>query len=334
MLLLFIACGKNEFFFEFDLSAEITENYNVTYYATDTRGGLTIQAVASVREGKCELKGLTKKPTLAYITARKSDYPLVVYAEKGEKIIIKGDSNNPLEWQVDEGEINRILTSWRKENLSFLQKNMTDSVNIAVKEFVENNPGNAVSLILMQCYFSKKEDEKEYVRLMGVLSGEAISENWKKIIGRTDHVLAPNNYPARLESLILRSINESADTLMINGKNPVFLLFWQTGDNDHKNMVDSMKKLIKEFPDTNRLLADVCLDIDSLGWRNSIRRDSLEKTRRFWAPMGMADPTMTKLKVTSVPYFIVFDKKGNQSYRGEDLGEAMKEYRHLYKDDK
>ena len=81
-----MSCGRNRFTLDFDLNKEVTENYNVDYYATDVNGGVTVQAVASVREGRCVLDGYTKKPTLVYISRRNSMYPLVVYAEKGKKI--------------------------------------------------------------------------------------------------------------------------------------------------------------------------------------------------------------------------------------------------------
>lgn len=325
-----MACGKNEFILDFNLAKEVTDNYNVTYYATDTKGGLTIQAVASVREGKCELKGATKLPTLVYVTARKSPYPLILMAEKGEKIGIEGQGKDPLEWEVEGNPINKTLTEWRLENYEVLSSNQVDSVNSIVGKFVKNNPENPVSTILMLCYFNRKIDEKGYSDLMASLRGEAKDTKWLKLIGRTDQIFHAYAYPARLESLILRSTNKKGDTLLINHKKPVFLFFWHTGYTDKKIMVDSLKVLEKEIPDTSLLVADICLDVDSLAWRSGIRRDSLEKIKRFWVPLGVSDPTMMKIKVDALPYFIVFNKEGHQHYRGNDLNEAMKEYRELY----
>ena len=330
-MLFFMACGKNEFELDFNLADNITENYNVTYYATGKKGGLTIQAVASVREGKCELKCATKEPTLVYVTTRKSQYPLVIYAEKGKNIVIEGDNKEPLSWHVKDNEINEALSDWRTDNIKILDSNKTDSVNSAVRNFVETYPEDPVSTILMQCYYIRYINEREYVELMDCLKGVAKNTYWRKMTGRADYLYSYENYPARLESMILRSVGKTSDTLMIDEKNPVFLLFWQTGEKDKSAVVDSIKKLIKEVPDSGRIIADLCLDIDSMAWKNAIRRDSLDKIKRFWVPTGLADSTMMKFKVNSIPYYIVFEKTGQQAYRGTDLEEAIRQYRELVK---
>ena len=329
--ILLTACGKNEFNLEFDLPVDVTDNYNVIYFATDIKGGATVQAVASVREGKCELKGITKRPTLVYITRRNSRLPLVLYAERGNKINISGDNDEPLDWKVEGNAVNDSLSVWRLQNLDIWKDCVADSVNNAVEKFVDENPENPVSTILMLCYFDRKINERQYNRLMAGLKGEAKNPDWLGLLGRSDQLLHSYSFPARLESLIMRSLNKGGDTLKIDKKNPVFMIFWETGFQERKGIIDSIKVLEKEFPDSSRIIADICLDMDSVAWKNAMRRDSLYKDmKRFWSPLGMNDPAVMKLKVTAIPYFIVFDKEGMQSYRGKEISEAMKDYRNIF----
>ena len=329
-LLSLMACGKNDFTMVFDLSEKVTENYNVTYYATDVKGGKTVQAVASVREGKCELQGFTKRKTIVYITGRRDVYPLVAVADRGEKIEFTGDTVQPLSWRVSGNPINQALSEWRIENLKTLNTNNPDSINMKVRDFVENHPGEPVSVILMLAYYDRKINEREYADLMYSLKGEAKNEEWLRIMGRADQLTHGYSYPARFQSIVMRSNKEWADTLQADNKYPVILFFWQTGLSERKEIMDSIKSIRKEFKDTVRIIADLCLDIDSIGWRNAIRRDSLDDIKRFWVPMGLTDPTIRKFKVAAVPYYIVFDKEGYQSYSGKDLGEALKDYRRLH----
>ncbi|MCH5242615.1 MAG: hypothetical protein J1F67_09375 [Muribaculaceae bacterium] len=330
-LVVFTACGKNEFNLEFQLATDVTENYNVNYYASDTKGGRTIQAVASVREGKCDLKGYTKRPTIVYITQRASVLPLVIYAERNNKIEISGENKDPLDWEVRGNLINETLSEWRIENKEIMVKCTPDSVNKAVGSFVEENPENPVSTILMLCYFNRKVQERRYEELMGMLKGDAKDPEWLGMIGRTDQIYHSYSYPARLESMVMRSAKKGGDTLFIDHKNPIFLLFWETGYTNRKVIIDSIKSLEKEFPDSLRIIADVCLDIDSIGWKNAMKKDSLFKEmKRFWSPTGLTDPTMMKFKVTAIPYYIVFNKEGVQSYRGTELSDAITEYRTLF----
>lgn len=326
---LMAACTKNEFNLDYDLSREITENYNVTYYATDVRDGVTVQAVASVREGKCLLKCATKKPTLLYITQRTSKIPLVVYAQRGNNIKISGTEREPLTWDVETDKINKALTSWRKENIDVLLKNEADSVNLAVKNFVVENQEDPVSTILMLCYYNRQTNEREYLELMSGLKGDAKKTEWLERAARTDQMFHRYAYPARLYSVVMRSDKKGRDTLILNQRDPSLLFFWHTGYNSKAEIIDSLKVLEKEFPDSILLLADFCLDPDSLGWKNAIRRDTLRSVKRFWVPAAINDPVIMKLKVKTIPYFIVTDKDGDQYYYGSDIKEAMKSYRFL-----
>ncbi|MCH5231634.1 MAG: DUF4369 domain-containing protein [Muribaculaceae bacterium] len=328
-LIFLLGCKKAEFTLNFNLEKDVTENYNVTYYAAAIKGGLTVQSVASVREGKCLLKGTTVLPTMVDIFTRRSSFPLVLIASKGSEIKISGEGNDPLGWNVEGDKINEELSAWRLENLHSLRENETDSVNQAVRNFVEGNRENPVSTILMLCYYNREADENGYSELMASLKGEARNEQWLHILARTDQLLHHYSYPAGLESLVMRSMKEGADTLTADSKNPIFLLIWQSGYSDKNNMVDSIKALGKEYPDSVRIIADIFADIDSVAWKNAIRRDSLDFIKRFWAPLSLADPTLQKLKVKGLPYFIVFSPDGAQSYRGTDLSEAMTRYRRL-----
>ncbi|MCH5229126.1 MAG: hypothetical protein J1F12_03920 [Muribaculaceae bacterium] len=328
-LCLLAACGKNQFTLEFKLESDITENYNVTFYDTDKdRGGVTVQAVASVREGVCMLDGVTKLPTLVYITPRKKTYPLVIYAEKGSRIEISGTGNYPLEWQVKGNKINEEISNWREKNLDFLLNNQTDSINNRVEEYVRQNPENPVAAILLGVYFDRTDYENEYLKLRYELKGEARSSYWKELLGRSDLFEQDNYLPARLESVIMRSINRGVDTFSLNN-NPGIVFFWQTGYAQRNNMIDSIKAISKEFPDSITHIADICLDIDSVGWRNAMKKDSLENIKRFWAPSGLNDPTVRKFRVKRIPYVIVFGKEGQQEYRGDELSEALEKYRML-----
>lgn len=328
LLTLFLTgCGKNEFSLEFTLQSENTDNYDVTYYATDKEGGFTVQAVASIREGKCLLTGLTRRPTMAYVYTRKYKYPLIIYVERGNEIKITGETGDPLEWTVAGNKINDDLTAWRTQHLSVLLSQNTDSVNAAVKNFVEQNPESPVSTILMLGYFNRTVDEGGYVDMMRTLKGEAKEKKWFELMGRSDLSDAPVKYPAKLKSMVMKSSgNSGQDTIIVDGENPVFLAFWQAGHNERKALIDSLKILEKELPDSVRIIADICLDADSITWRNAIRRDSLHQ-KRLWAPLGLVDPLIGKLQVKDTPFFIVFDQEGNQSYRGKNLNDAISRYR-------
>lgn len=326
-LLFLFGCGKPQFSLDFSLTEDVRENYDVTYYAADHKGGLTVQAVASVRDGKCELTGATKEPTLVSISTHGASVPLIVYARKGDKILISGEGRNPLGWKTEGNEINEKLTAWRLANLATLESNEPDSINRAVKDYAELNNSDPVATIIILSYYDRGADPGGYASLMASLRGPAREDVWLRVAARADQQFHGYAFPAKFQSLLMRSLGEWADTLKADGRNRVMLLFWQTGYAEKKDMVDSIKTLKEVYPDSVRIIADLCLDVDSATWRSAIRRDSLDFIKRFWVPEGLADPTIRKFQVAGLPYFIVFDSLGNQIYRGDNLGRAMKAYR-------
>ena len=75
--------------------------------------------------------------------------------------------------------------------------------------------------------------------------------------------------------------------------------------------MDSIRKLAAEYPDsTTRVIADICLETDSIAWKSPLRSDSIKAVIRGWVPAGLAD--------------------GNQRYRGSDPAEALSSFREVY----
>lgn len=328
-LLSLSACGKSQFSLDYNLEENVTDNFNVTYYATGTHGGKTIQAVASVRDGRCELKCYTMKPTLVYVTAKNSRIPLVFLAERGKNIEITGKGRNPLLWEVEGNKINSTLTEWRLNHEDLLTQANTHSINSIVADFVTEHPDNEASLILLLCYYNKSENEKGYSELMHSLDSKVKDREWLTMVARADQLNFQSSAPAILNSLVLRAETGNLDTIRINRRDPIFLLFWPNNYSERHLIVDSLKVLEKDYPDSVRLIADVCLDVDSVMWRQAIKRDSLKTVKRLWEPSIVTNPSIGKLKVNTLPYYIVFDSIGYQTYRGNNLGDAIQEYRNL-----
>lgn len=328
LLLLLVSCGKNEFFLEFNLADDITDNYNVTYYASTPSGGVTVQAVASVMNGKCELQCFTKSPTLVYITPKRSNFPLIIYAEKGNKINITGENPNPLTWNVDGDNINVELSEWRHQNFEILSREDIPAINSSIAEYVSANSDNATAYLLLLSYYDRSSDENGYADLISRMRRVENRDKYLKLVAKADQMELAVMKPARLISFVGRTTSEGADTIYMGGNNPGIFLFWQNDMKKRNEMIDSIKALTKEFPDsTARAFADLNLDADSVIWRNSIRRDSLKTVSRLWVPAGLADESLMKLKVGKIPFYIVFDREGRQVYRGENIGDAFNEFR-------
>lgn len=328
--LMLSACGKSGFRLEFDLPEKVNGNYPVAYYASDKRGGMVVETAAVVDKGKGYLECRTVNPAVVYLTPSGKGLPIVIYAEKGDKIKIKGTERDPYKWIVEGNDINKELSEWRNANASALNHNITREINRGVADYVNAHKSSQLSPLLLLTYFDRNADETQFRRLWQGLEGDALDAPWAKMISRSDIPAGVVKTPGRLVSATFRSLQNGVDTLRPDSVKATLLYFWNNGLSKRKEKFDSIRKLAKEFPDSSkRLIADVCLDQDSLSWRSALRYDSLKNVARLWAPAGMADSKVMRLGVTSSPFFIVISHDGNQRYRGKDSKEAFETFRSL-----
>ena len=321
-------CKKNEFTISFALADDINVNISASYHAADKQGGIQVEAVAPVNHGKGILKGVTKNPTLIYLHAGTSKTATAVYAERGDEIKVTGDNKRMETWKFGGNKLNEEWSEWRNANADTIATGNPHGINLAVAKYVYNNPSNPLSTLLLLTSFSRTDDEGLFRTLWYKLEGEARDPKWTDLVSRADQPTFDLTPPAKMQSVIMRSANNGVDTLRTDSVKASFFFFWNSGLTRRQEYIDSIKALVKEYPDSaKRIIADVCMEADSTAWRSPLRKDSLKKVNRLWAPAGMADSRLMILEVRQSPFFIVFSRDGNQRYRGSDISAALKEFR-------
>ncbi len=325
-------CTNPEFTIDFELPADESINVSASYLAANKSGGMHVEAVAPVSHGKGFLKGITQSPTLVYLRAGSSKTATVVYAERGNKIKVTGENKRLETWEFSGNKLNERWSEWRNQNADAIASGNPKEINLAVAKYVYNNPSDPLSTLLLLTSFSRVDDESLFRTLWYKLKGEALDNKWVELVSRADQPTIDLMPPARLKSMIMRSANNGVDTLRIDDAKASFFFFWTSGLTKRGEYIDSIKALAKQFPDsTSRIIADVCLEADSTSWRSPLKKDSMKKVNRLWAPAGMADSRLILLEVRQSPYFIVFSSDGNQQYRGADISDAIKEFKSLMK---
>lgn len=324
------ACARNEFSMEFSLPPDAGSSFRVTYHASNSKGGLVVETVAALSDGKGVLKCITRYPTVVFVSASPGSQPLAVYASKGDRIKISGDSRDPLSWNVEGNELNEAWTRWRHDNTATLQKRDPAEINAAVARYVEANPDSQLSTLLLATSFSRRVDEPLYARLRGMLRGKALDRRLLDACSQCDNIHSLPSAPARISSLRLHTIARGARLLHADSVRASILYFWVTGAEGRAIFIDSLKALSAAYPDSSaRNIADISLDPDSLNWASPLKYDSLRHTIRAWMPRGTADPRLMRMGVARVPFLIVTDSCGRQTYRGDDISKATAAFRSL-----
>ena len=269
-LLTLTGCVKNEFRVEFKLPAGVNESYTMLYYVSDSEKGWLYDQVAVVQQGKCQLKGITRNPTLIY---------------GGDKVEITGDSGSPASWSVSGNEINEALSVWRAENRNALSARDNKNVNEAVAKYVKAHPEDPESTILLEVYYDRSLDTAGFESLFKSLKGEASDVRWMELMSRSDLLGGFEPLKQTAAPLILRTAGNGADTIGFNDQ-PALLYFSYNNYDARKDDVSKMKQLLKERTDSGKpQIVSISLENDSSSWRYQARMDSLKGAVVTWRPM-------------------------------------------------
>lgn len=341
------SCVKNEFMMRIELPADVNSTYRLTYYASDPRGGLQIETAVAVAQGKAEIKGVTRYPTLVVINTGTSAIPAAIfYAERGDEIKISGPGRDPLEWSIDGNKVNKELTAWRLENrdvindarrtyLSSDYDTYGKKLNAKIAEYVKQNAGSKAALFILYSYFDASLQPGEFNSLSHLTEESGIADDYTALLARQDITTsslssATGESGIKLKDLILRTTSHADTVRLSKSKIPTLIYWWQNNDERRKETADSLKRLERWRPDsTSMAIVDIALTSDSSTWAYNLRRDSLRHTVRAFAPAGFADPDAMQLGVRSTPWFIVVSAKGKIIYSGADIEVATRKFRSL-----
>lgn len=329
LLTLLCGCRKNNFHMEFSFPKDMSATISLIYYASDKKGGRIFEGAVTIMNGKGDLRSPTYNPTLLYLYAG-GKVPTVVYVERHDNIKVSGTDRNPALWSIGGNSINEELTLWRNAHATTLMSGTPQEINEAVADYVENNNDSPISSILLLTTFFRNADEAQFLNLWYGLGEKAEKQRWMRIVSRADMLHSNVRRPGKLKSMALRSLANGVDTIRPSDVSATLLFFWNNGMDKRREMIDSVKALAKEYPDSSaRVIADICVDADSISWRSPLRSDSTKNIARFWVPAGFADQRLMTLQVAKTPFFMVVAPNGLQTYRGDDPAAALKAFRAL-----
>lgn len=331
------SCVKNEFKVDFEFPKDHLGNYLLSYYAWDSRKGRWIERTTSIQEGVASIDGVTRLPTLVYVSdASQPGNSMIIYVERGDKIKISGDGKDMTSWTVVGNKFSERWSDWRKG--AYGHKNDTTAFHKSIGEYVKKNPKDKLSAILLLTEWSRRKDPEGFVGLWNSIDKGARSQELVEMCGVSDLLGVEFITTAdggleyakdsKLKTLPLRSRDNGTDTLKFTV--PSFMYIFTENNTARRETIDSIKVLVKAYPDsTKRVMADIYMDSDSTTWVNAIRRDSVKGVVRAWVPRGVVEEDMVKMGVTRLPWYIVKDKGAKEVYAGDDLAKATAAFRKL-----
>lgn len=326
VILVLTGCLKNRMTITFDLPKEVNTTCRIVYYASAKKGGMAREDFVPVNAGKGEMQLPQGNPSLMYLFSSTGKTPsALIYAERGDKILVTGKGNDPMGWEIKGNKITEALTEWRIKNKAALAGGDEEKINKAVAAYVRQNPGSEAAAIILYAYFMRRGHEDEFAALDAKLDKKLIGN--KKLMGAlsgadllTGSVEAPK-YPSEI---ILTGSEGYADTLKLGSGNSTMLVFRSASNRGEDIPKDSLKRMIAARG--GKTVAELYMETDSLNWRRHVDNDSIQGMKRLWMPLGMADSLSITMAVRRAPYYILFDSKGKVLYRGDNFSDASSKF--------
>lgn len=330
LAILLASCVKNEVTLSFTLPKDVNTPCRIVYYASGRNAGMLRETVVEIAQGKGEITLPQQYPGLIFLFSPSGRQPsVVIYAKRGEKFKISGQNANMAQWSVEGNKVSEELAAWRKENETALSSGSADAgqLNKAVADYVKKHPESSASAIILYLYFQRKDHEKEFAGLYNSLGATLVHDPRLEVALSVGDLLGGiPEAPHLPRRIVLTGLDGFADTVSLSaGKGNTLLVFRKAGNaSDTDVETDSLKALLSRKK--RGVVAELHSEPDSMAWRRVLRRDTIEGMKRLWLPLGLADSVAIKMGVRRLPFYIVIDSKGKETYRGDDWNAAARKF--------
>lgn len=262
------------------------------------------------------MHGNSSKLTVVYVFSSRMKFITHVAVKNGEKIQIEGSIADNYKIRVTGSKVNERWNAFSIQNATDLAAGNAEKVDKAITKFIETNPDDVVSTLLLTCDFSDF-NTPEAKRLLDAISDEAKPQQLLELYG--SELKLSTEKAKKIVPLSLRDERDSMVVFDAKRQPANLLYFWYDNNDKRKEIIKELKSLSKK--NSKLSVADIYMNSDTASWRSTVDRDSV-KWKHYKAFGGPADRTISDLNVRGVNFIIVADSAGTQVYRGSSAKEA------------
>lgn len=312
--LLCTACGGSDRFqIKGTVEGKRTMNLRIAYTGRDNINNV----LTAARDGVFEFAG--QAPDGALVEVLDNDYRPIArfYAEDGDRLEVFVDPARQSATRVKGNDVSERWTAWLQSNAAAVDGTDAAALNNAVARYVKGHTDDVLSALLLSAYFNADLEPARAARLLASLKPEArpahIVDSWRLTDARPTESITvmPITYVAPDSTAHYRPARHTRSMLAFSAD--------YTGRTD--SIVPALRRLRREH--RNAAFVDMWCDNDTLMWHRSLAADSVDWPAG-WLPASVASPGVDRLRIPSLPYFIVADAKGRQLYRGPSVTAAVR----------
>ena len=310
-LLSLAACGGGAFRISGKLSDAGTQNLRIVYLSGDSIVSQWVPAVG----GEFKFDGKVNDLSVVYLYSAQMQLIAHVAVDSGDDISLEGSIADCYNVKVTGSDVNEQWNKFIRDHAADFKAMRADKTDCAIADFVEKNPDNVVSTLLLTCDYTDITGA-EAQRLMKKISKQAKPE---QLLSLYASFFNGNNLSSKkIDALKLRDGSDSIVLVRTYDHPASVIFFWRANDSGRQSIVGELRSLQK---DTRLQVVDICLDSDTISWRRIIDGDSV-RWGHYKAIGGVVDQTVSSLNVKGSPYFIVADSTGTQIYRGKKIDDV------------
>ena len=351
VMLFLLSCQDNNVTIKGDIDNLRSPYVITTYVSKDTLASDTIRA-----GGNGKFKYSADVDTLTTFTFYFNDYSssAVVFADKKQKISIKGDAEMPDLMLVNGNEINNDLTAFKKENEGLLKQraelfhnekkdgepsndilsenesfaqinSLNHELTQKAESYIQENPSKPASVIIINDFFRNSENPQALDRVLTYLKEDALHFPLTTSLKTYSNDLKLSAEGSRLPYFML--IDSKNDTLRSNAFSGKYLLlsFVSAAGSESRDNSDVLKK---EYAKLNRdSVKFISIYIDSDIYPiTTIEEDSIPwitvPEKKSWA----AD-IVDAYNIRYVPYNILISPNGiirNRNIPAQEITKVIK----------
>ena len=330
LALIVVSCGNEN---SYTLKGNIKGLQNPKIYVV-TGENLRFDSIQA-KSGKFTYRGVSKtvEPLLLYMEDKNAW--TTIWVQNGETFSLSGDAGYPELIMVKGGEINNLLSGFKRDNLAAIKekctlrdklssesntninnsqlssqlKNIDQILKTRAQDFIAAHPSSVASLVLIQDYILDTKNACGIQPLLIQLTGEAKANPlYEKLNAICKKDLQTKVGQPALNFKIKDTQN---DTISLNTfKDKYLILTFATSQCELcKPEYEELKAIRKTFPAKELAIFTVSLDENKENWKALAKDREITWTQAIDS-MGWASETASLYNVSSVPCNYLIDKNG------------------------
>ena len=275
----------------------------------------------TVKDGVFSYEGEIED-TVPYVLLFPNAVEHVIFVSPGKTIDYAAATNDLKNYQVVGSEENELMNRFRLETSS-LKENQQKNI---AKQFIKENIASPVAFYLFDRYFIQDENST-IAELSSVLKLLKKQNPTHRLIYVAEGLLTQANAMKtgnRVPDVTLMNISREKHQLW-KKKNADYTLifFWASWIRNSYDMLWRVRQLQSSNSEQVRFIG-ISLDNERYKWEDQVRRDSLV-IEHYCDGLSWSSPSIQKLGLGSIPYYIIADKSHKVLVSGTDVEQMAKD---------